>query len=89
MINSTYSSVHDPHSTINKKETFLQDRPVILKRMLQNYYKISNKCFLGNDHQNSLVVLIDRYTYPEDTGLGAASRLNILHIMPLGCKRQL
>ena len=32
--------VHDPHDTIRNEDTFIPDFIVILKHLLQNYYKI-------------------------------------------------
>ena len=42
----TKTLVHDTLTNISNEETFLQDFVVILKRTLQNYYKILKKCFL-------------------------------------------
>ena len=41
------SFVHDSHSTISNKETFLHNFLVILNHSPQNYQKILRKCYLG------------------------------------------
>ena len=38
--------VHDLHTTISNKKTFLRDFLVILMRKLQNYWQILKTCFL-------------------------------------------
>ena len=59
-----YLFVHHPLPTMSDEETFLCDFQVILKRLIQNYLKISKKCFFSTTWTVMLSAGSNRQPHP-------------------------